>query len=277
MFVQKFKASHRNLVLVTLLILILIIAISVTYYFQSQKTNRTNDSTKSDFKLSLSSSNGTATQGESAKIHIDITYISGKSLDVTLSASINQSVTLLSFGSSIQYSFEPSVGAPNFNSTLTLNVPASTPTNYYSVNVTATNGEVTHNASYTIAVLSSKVSLSGAIFQGYSGGPVVETPTKMKFVDISTGASFTANLNALANANQNMIGTYSIYLDNGHTYNVSLTVDAALGSSVPRYQPHETDTFNLGLMTASSSVAQSTQTQNFTDHPISGTALGQSL
>ena len=223
-------------------------------------------------------------QGESTKIYIYVTASSAKSLNVTLSANINCSATqgsvdsiITAPDSLIQYSFKPSDGKPSFTSALTINVPDSLLTNYYAINVTATNGEITHNATCIIAVCNSKVSLSGAIFQGYSGGPVVETPTEMKFVDISTGTSLTANLNAIANGIQNMIGTYAISLDNGHTYNVTLTVDAALGSSVPQYQPHETNMFNLGLMTAYASVGQSTQNQDFTDHPSSGITLGQSF
>jgi len=44
-----------------------------------------------------------------------------------------------------------------------MDVPQSTSTNPYSITITATNGAVTKNTSYTVSVLSAKVYVSGTV------------------------------------------------------------------------------------------------------------------
>jgi len=244
----KISHKNRNIGIAVVAILVLIIALVAGLYFGgvwngSTVPNPTSTSTPTpaptptpipfDFGISLSQIRGTVLQGESIQASVYITWTSGNPQTVTLSGDGGSS--------GIQCSFNPSANTPDFTSTLTMSVPALTPTNAYSVTVTATGGGVTHATSYTVSVLSAKVYVSGTVTTKGLG----TSPTQIQFVDTQTGLTYTGSMSG---------SSYSITLQNKHTYNVVCYWKGLLGSS---------GTFSGGTLYVNVGVGVTSMTQDF--------------
>ena len=236
------KKPHltRNIGIAVFLIMVLIVAVGATIY--SMRPMRP---TVPEFNLSLSSSNGTVIQGSIMQISVAIFNFSGRPENVSLSGNVNSS--------GINCNFEPVTGTPNFISTLTIIVQNSTSTNYYSLNVTATNGEKTHTASYSIAVLSTKVLVTGKVYVGQPTTALFSVyPITIQFSDTSTGTLYSSTINDS--------DSYSVSLDNEHTYNVTYTYQVI---PLGWFEPPYTGEARIGSATIFAGVGNATQIQNF--------------
>ena len=232
---QKNPHSNRNIGIAVLVIIVIVLVIVGGVYLSGQgKNNILNPSPKTPFNfgLSISSSSGTVLQGSSIETSVTVTYYSGDSMSVAMSGD--------SGSSGIQCSFSPSASSPSFTSVLTMTVPDSTPTKAYSVIVTATGGGVTRTVSYTITVLSVRVLVSGTVTTTGFG----THPTQVQFVDTQTGLTYTASMSG---------NSYSITLQNQHTYSVVVYWQGLLGSS---------GTFKR-IMVVNVGVGSTTMSQNF--------------
>jgi len=186
---------NRKVTMAILLVIILLVAI-FAYYYETQRVN------SYDFKLTLSSNYGEIVQG--ANIQVPLNVSENSNLTVTLSAKSNSS--------DLQYSFQPSSDKSNFTSILRVSSSNSTPTNYYQVSIAATNGKVTHIASYIIGVLNAKVLVEARIDFPHSNSPFDIHATKMTFLDTSTRTYSTMDSS----------NSYSLTLENQHSYNATL-------------------------------------------------------
>lgn len=171
-----------------------------------------------DYHLDVSPTSGTVQQGNRIQTTVTITYVQGSSSEnVALSASGGPDGTTYSFDNTSY-----NIGAIGYlfaSSTLTINVPASAPTNPYSVTVTsiADNGKQ-YSMGYTVSVLSAKIQVSGSINTVGLG----THPTQVQFVDQQTGLTYTGYLSG---------NSYSISLQNQHTYNIVGYYGGLLGIS----------------------------------------------
>jgi hypothetical protein len=164
-----------------------------------------------DFSLQTTGgSSGTVIQGKSVETTIFVQWLTGAAPAVTLSAD--------SGSSGIQCHFNPSSKVPDYQSTLTMSVPTTTPINAYSVTITATNGAVTRSTSYTISVLSAKVYVSGTVTTTGTG----TNPTQIQFVDKQTGVTYTDDISN---------NYYSVSLENEHSYAVTVSWEGLLYST----------------------------------------------
>jgi len=180
-------------------------------------------------------------QGGSLQAEVNVKS-NGKPENVTLSYSADSS--------GIDCSFKPAMGTSNFTSTITMNVPDSTPSGNYSITVTASAGGAKENSSsYAISVLganelSPTVTVSGTVEVGI---PLLGFGIRLNaivFVDTQTNSTTFANLpTTYPYGNQNPAsGTYSVILENEHTYNV--TVSVFLG---PNNEESAPETFKASL------------------------------
>jgi hypothetical protein len=187
-----------------------------------------------DFQMSISSSSGTVLQGESQSISVYVTYVSGKYDNVALSGNVGSS--------GIQCSFDPATSTPDFTSKLTMSVPSSTPTEVYSIVVTAQSSNVTRTAAYTMSVLSAQVVVTGKVTTVGLG----THPTQIQFVDSQTGVTYTGSMSE--------DGAYYITLQNQHSYNVVCYWSGLLGIS---------GTFEGGSLYVNAPVGYTTMSKDF--------------
>jgi hypothetical protein len=160
-------------------------------------------------------------QGNNLKALVNVTSI-GKAENVTLGAAIS--------GSSITYSFGPSMGKSNFTSTLTLSVPYSTPTGNYTLTVIAFGYGQEQNASLVVSVYpqsGKRVTVTGLV---YSGLMFPSSLVDIQFTDVQTGsktsfAFFPNNYPPETGIIGGTVssGNYSVVLINEHTYSVTIT------------------------------------------------------
>ena len=246
-----------------LLAILLSISLVTAYFFVSQP--KENASSQHTFNLSLSSIIGTIIQGGSAQINVKLTSYA-KNLNFSLSA--------ISNSSDLEYAFAPATGKENFTSSLTITAPTATPSSYYLVNITATNGEITQTVSYTLGVLSAKVHFNGSISGYYSSAPNkngkgVTVVFQYPFIEFLDTASLTNYTSALHSSSLDSLWHYTISLDNGHTYNASIYYVESLNiinfyeNNVPL--PSYTD--QLGSLDVFAPVGNDTQTQSFSVTP----------
>ena len=189
---------HRNIAIAAIVIVVLIVASFAVIYFSGNSIKIGNPF---DFTISTIDSSGTVLQGSSIQTMVFINGVSGNPQTVTLSSD--------SGSSGINCNFDPSSSAPDFSTILTLNVPDSTPTNAYSVTITASSGGISHSTSYSISVLSAQVFVYGTVETTGMG----TTPSEIQFVDQQTGLTYTGSLSDTS---------YSITLQNQHTYAVTV-------------------------------------------------------
>lgn len=186
-----------------------------------------------DFELSVTPAGGTVMQGKSIQTSVSIALSSGSPEQVTLSASGGPN--------GVTYNFETPKGSPDFTSTLTVSVPDSVPTSAYSFTVTATGGGKTYSTSYTLSVLSAKVTVSGTITTIGLG----THPSGIKFVNTETGLTYTGALNG---------NSYSITLQNQQAYAVTCSWQGLLWS---------TGEFSGGTLTVDAGVGTTMMIQDF--------------
>ncbi len=251
--------AYKRLGIAFLLIILLVLAVVATLYFMHQPSAST--SNLPEFNLSLSSSNGTVMQGNSIQTSVEISNFRGQLNNITLSGNGNYSgvdrsiISAIGIPLRIQCNFEPISGNLSFTSNLTMNVPSSIPTNYYLVNVTATNGQVTHNTFYTLGVLSAKVLVSGLAVQPGNRGIDNEYDTQIDFTDISTGTKYSSGID--------IDGRYSISLDNQHTYNTTITFNLIGKPTYPFIQSTHSSN-NLRSVIANAPVGYNTMNYDLT-------------
>jgi hypothetical protein len=234
---------NRNIGIAAFLTTVLIVSVGATIYFTHPKRPAI-----PEFSLSLSSSNGTVMQGSSIQTSVSIFNFSDGAEKVSLSGNTGSS--------GIECNFDPSTDANSFTSNLTIDAPSSTPTNNYLLNVTATNGEVTHEASYNISVLSAKVSVTGELTWAHPTSDFSVNPIRIQFSDTSTGASY------LATVSEADTSTYSLSLDNEHTYNVTFYYNVVLWAISP-IEPAYSAEASLGFVTVYAPAGNITEILNF--------------
>jgi len=232
--------ERRKILIASIVIIVLVISSigAVIIYNQLTATR---------IKLSLSTNETSILQGSSSQIQVNVKS-KGHPENATLTASLNSSA--------IQFSFSPATGRSSFNSTLTINVPDSTPTTNYSLTVTALGDGAMANASCIISVLSRNVSVSGTI------SIALEAPfigiDSLQFQDIQTKADYAATLSQTGNENES---DYCVILKNQDVYNVIVSFRYAL-TSIP---PPSFASGNVGNVTVYAPVGNSTITGlNFT-------------
>lgn len=230
---QNKSNLKRNIGIVVGLIIVLIVAVIAGIYLMGGSII-VNPEKPLDFQMSISSTSGTVLQGSNKSISVSLTYLSGKHDNVALSGDASSS--------GIQFIFNPATSSPGFTSTLTMNVPASTPTKVYSLVLTANCGSVTRTAAYTMSVLSAKVTVSGTVTTTGFG----TSPTQIQFTDAQTSVTYTGTMSG---------HTYSISLQNQHTYNVVLYWQGLLGSS---------GTVHRDGLNVNAPVGSNTMTQDYT-------------
>lgn len=233
-WLKKNPKLKRNIAIAIGLIIVLIVAVSVGVYLMGGGSIGVN-LTPIDFNMSISSSSGTVVQGGSIQTSVAINYISGSKVNVEVVGDAGSS--------GIHCNLDPITKIPDFTSTLTMDVPESTPTDTYSVIVTATGSGTTHTVAYTLSVLSANVYVSGTVTTTGLG----TQPTQVQFVDKQTGITYTASMSG---------DSYSITLKNQHTYNVVCYWSGFLGSS---------GTFSGGSLYVNAGVGSTSMTKSFSD------------
>jgi hypothetical protein len=186
------------------------------------------------FDFHISGDSLTIMQGENTvdSVTVELTSIpNGFVPSVSLSAD--------SGSSGIQCTFDVMSGSPTFYSNVAISVPDSTSTGAYSVIVTGTGGGMTHSSALTISVLSAKVYVSGTVKTTGTG----TSPTQIQFVDTQSDLTYTASLSGTS---------YSVNLQNEHTYTVTVTWKGLLGN---------TGTYNGGSLYVYAPVGSTSMTQ----------------
>jgi hypothetical protein len=97
-----------------------------------------------DFRIDVSPGSGTSTQGETASFSVNVVGLNGFNSQVSLSLSG------LPTGVGGTFSVQSSV--PDFSSTLTLTIPANSPTGSFTLTITGTGGGLTRVANVVLVV-----------------------------------------------------------------------------------------------------------------------------
>lgn len=202
------STKRRNIIIASIVIVVLVISSIIALVGYNQLTT-------TRINLSLSTNQTDVIQGTNSKIQIEVTS-NGKAENITLSCNVGLS--------SINCTFEPSIGISNFSSTLTVNVPDSTATGNYSLTVTASSDGKIETATYFVSVISANVTVSGTVEAGNFAAFNVSL-NQIQFVDIQTGATTTAGFQSSYSPTPiTSRGTYSAILQNEHTYHASVSV-----------------------------------------------------
>jgi len=212
--------KRRKILFASIIIAVIAISsIGILIIFYHQPSTAKQSPTKLFVNISLNQTK--VSQGNNLQALVNVTSI-GKAENVTLGAAIS--------GSSITYSFAPSMGKSNFTSTLTLSVPYSTPTGNYTLTVIAFGNGQEPNASLVVSVypLSGKrITVTGLV---YSGLMFPSSLVDIQFTDVQTGsktsfAFFPNNYPPETGIIGGTVssGNYSVVLINEHTYSVAIT------------------------------------------------------
>lgn len=198
------------------------------------------------FTLILSSSNETVTQGKSVQINVTVNYVSGRRANVTLAAAVN--------ATGLESRFENSSGEAGFSTILTINVSNSASTNYYVINVTASNGVINQSAQFKLGVLSSQILVVCDVIFDAS---ITRGPYTMTFWDVSKPPYNVRSSNTLGPDY-----TCTQLLNNGDNYYVTLdyTQVPPAFMGLHSYAVRA----DLGNFQVSAPVGQTYQIQNFT-------------
>ncbi|HMK94117.1 MAG TPA: hypothetical protein VK536_01830 [Candidatus Limnocylindrales bacterium] len=169
--------------------------------------------------LSLSTTQIKILQGSSSQIQVNVKS-QGSPETTTLDTNLNSSA--------IQCCFSPATGKSSFNSTLTINVPDSTPTGNYSLTARASGNTTRSNASCIISVLSKNVEVSGdiRIFSPYTSIII----NSLQFKDTKTMTIYTASLTL---DKSNLYYDYTVVLKNEETYNITVNFHYGIVSIIP--------------------------------------------
>jgi len=209
--------KRRNNMIATIIIVVLVFS-SVTGLIVFYHQPSTPKPTPRQLNVNVSIDHTNVLQGGSLLAGVNVTSI-GNSENITLGCDAGSS--------GIGCSFEPAMGTSNFTSTLTMNVPDSTPTGNYTLVVTASGDGAAANASCVISVVGANVLSPNVTVSGTASGSLGQTTlTQIQFVDTQTGATIVDNTPS---------GMYSVTLQNEHIYLVTLKVSGPFG------QPHTYD------------------------------------
>jgi hypothetical protein len=225
-----FTHRTRNIGIAVVLVIALVIGI---LYAGGVFTSGHSPMNPFDFTLDISPTGGTVIQGQNIQTSVSLSLSKGSPEQVTLSASGGPS--------GATYDFSPSIGSPDFTSTLTITIPNSVPTDAYTVTVTASGGGKTYSNTYTISVLSARTTVSGTVTTTGLGA----NPTSIQFISKETGLTYTGSMSG---------NSYSISLPNQQAYSVICSWQGFLGN---------TGTFDGGTLTVNAGVGTTTMTQNF--------------
>ncbi len=190
------STKRRNIIIASIIVVVFVVALFafLILVYQPSLTN------KSTLKIALNVSlNQTQVfQGNNLQIRINVTS-KGKPENITLNSN--------SGSSGINCAFIPPIGKSNFTSTLTMNVPDSTPTGNYSITITAFGNGQEQKASFIISVLSANVTVSGSIVVYHLWIP----PTEVQFINTETHVVYKAPINN---------NSYCISLPANQTYGI---------------------------------------------------------
>jgi hypothetical protein len=212
--------KHRNIMIASMIIVGLVISLIAALIIFYQPSTPKPTPTKLNVNISMNNSN--VLQGGNLLGQVYVSVI-GNAGNLTLGYD--------ACSSGVGCSFEPAMGTSNFTSTLTMNVPDSTPTGNYTLVVTASGDGAAANASCVISVVGANVLSPNVTVSGTASGSLGQTTlTQIQFVDTQTGATIVDNTPS---------GTYSATLQNEHIYLVTLKVSGPFG------QPHTYDGGNL--------------------------------
>jgi hypothetical protein len=226
------KNPHRNRNIGIAVVIIAIVAVAALYV-GGVFTGGISPLNPFDFSVNVNPQGGTIMQGGNLQTSVSLALLRGSPEQITLSTSGGpDGVTCV---------FSPQTGTPDCTSTLTINVPESVPTDAYSLTVTATGGGKTYSSTYTLSVLSAKVTVSGTVTTTGFG----THPTGIKFVGVSSGLTFETTT---------VDNSYIVNLPNQQTYRVTCSWAGLLWSS---------GTFDGGTLTVNAGVGTTTMTQNF--------------
>ncbi len=222
---QNSTKKQRNIIIASVIIVVLVVSsiagLIVFYHQPSTKPKPT------QVNVNVAMNQTNVIQGSNLQAEVNVTSI-GNSENVTLGSNTGSS--------GIQCRFEPSTGKSNFTSTLTLSVPDTTPTGNYTVTVTATGNKEAENASYVISVLSATVTVSGTVNISALAAVGISSLSQIQFTDTQTDStvaySFPSSYPPVAT---NDIGTYSVTLQNEHTYNITLVYFWGITGAIPKY------------------------------------------
>ena len=174
-----------------------------------------------DFKISIDQPSFTIRQGYSWVVTLSLESISRNTQNIDMStvnftADYDASKIKADFGVT-DFLYNENLGSENGNGTtipagfskqLTITVPKSTPTNNYTVTVSAWVGSVNHNTSILVGVESAIVSVHGTVSPGKTG----LFPTTIRFHDLVSGEMFSIAIQG---------NGYSIAIPNHRTYSVA--------------------------------------------------------
>ncbi len=174
-----------------------------------------------DFKISVDQPSFTIRQGYSWVVTLSLESISGNTQNIDISnvnftADYDTSKIKVDFGVT-DFLYIEKLSSENRNGTtltvgfskqLTITIPQSTPTNNYTVTVSALIGSVNHNASILVGVESAMVTVHGTVSPGKTG----LYPTEIQFHDLVSGEKFSTAIQG---------GSYSIIIPNHRTYLVA--------------------------------------------------------
>jgi len=205
-----------------------------------------------DFNISGFNVTGLA-QGDSFAGIIVLTTFSGNAQsinpnDVIWSADSGSSGIQCDFGS-ISYSYPTMIDQwfdipDGFTSTLTITIPSSTPTNNYTITVTAQIGSISHSTSCLVSVYSGYVTVSGTVNAGNSN----ITPTQIAFIDKEN-----PNVNYITTLTGN---TYSISVLNVPVYYVMVSDSNGSESNGIWYNWYDCGSCSVGVPVGSTSMTQ---------------------
>ena len=206
----KTSTKRRNIIIVSIFIVVLVVS-SIGALFLYQQ--RTTSSTPTKLSVNVSANQKEVLQGSFLKAEVNVTSI-GNSQNVTLSSDVGSSGILCSF--------EPSLGISNFTSVLNISVPDSTPTGNYSITIVASTDEQSVNTSVVLSVLTGDVTVLGRASSAALQEPYFTSIQKIEFTDIQTGNVISFNF-PFSKQSYNPFGNYSVKLQNGHIYNVTIS------------------------------------------------------
>ena len=203
---QNSTKKQRNIIIASIIIVVLVVSSigAVIIYNQLTATR---------ISLSLSTNQTEVIQGSSSQIQVNVD-LKGNPENTTLTAMPNLT--------SINCSFAPATGSSSFNSTLTINVPDSTPTGNYSLIVGAASSDTTiANASCIVSVEGKNVTVSGQIHVTSNVSLDVDS---LQFEDTRTMAIYSVipSFAYYGGEYTNNFYSYTIVLSNEETYNVTV-------------------------------------------------------
>ena len=211
--VQNSTKKQRNIIIASIIIVVLIISSITTWIILYEPSKVKQVPTSLNLHVSLNQSN--VLQGNNLQAEVNVTLI-GKAENITLGSNVGSS--------GIVCSYDPATDTSNFTSLLTINVPDSTPTGNYTIFVTASSGGALENASCSISVLSSTIAVSGTVgaggFLNFNVGL-----NYIEFIDNQTNVKTVVGLPSPYPVTTWASSTYSVILQNEHTYQVTASVN----------------------------------------------------